>query len=77
MGGVLQAVGSEKEIMPNYIFSKGKIQVRDGIYSPAREKAKRLSEAGVLIIISVVITCKSNADRASNKEEIANEQRQN
>ena len=77
MGGVLQSVGSEKEIMPNYIFSKGKIEVRDGIYSPVREKTKRLSKAGVLIIVSALITCTPDADRDSKQEEKANEQRQN
>lgn len=46
--------------MPKYVFSKGKIEVQEGIYSPVRDKAKRLSGAGVLILISALVICTPN-----------------
>ena len=49
--------------MPKYVFSKGKIEVQEGIYSPIRDKAKKLSGAGVLILISALVTCTPNSDR--------------
>ena len=75
MGFVLQ-VARKKTLMPKYVFSKGKIEVQDGIYSPVRDKAKRFTGAGVLILCSALVTCTSKSDHGLAQGDSKDDQRQ-